>query len=295
MAKGDIETCYEDGQRKNRREGALDARRRIKVVHADEVPIERMQRSDGWAISEFRLPISGVDGSSSTIFHAVFRAGSTHARHVHHHCDEFVAYVTGHGVVGGGEGRARVESGHRRRIPRGSQHFFKNQSEQEAALVIGFYVGARSVEDSGYEHRGSVEPKDVERPFIEIDEGTLVTLAETPVADLAEIAPWSQAEVRLSVGSHTASPNALLDATLVPGAHIERHRLQGCEQLYFVVEGEGMVESGDTTIPVRAGSVVFVPRGTEFALSNVSGIERLWFLGVLTGAGSLAEAGCVPS
>ena len=32
----------------------------ITVVHIDDVEIERMQEKDGWAISEFRLPISGA-------------------------------------------------------------------------------------------------------------------------------------------------------------------------------------------------------------------------------------------
>jgi mannose-6-phosphate isomerase-like protein (cupin superfamily) len=231
----------------------------------DDVPVERMQSADGWAISEFRLPVSGEDGSATTIFHAIFRAGSTHSRHVHTRCDEFVAYVDGNGVVGGGDGRSPIGSGHRRRVPQGSEHFFKNQGADEAALVVGFYVGAGSVEGSGYEHRGNVGPEDVEPPFPGIDDGVLVTVDETPVADLSGVAPWSQAEVRLSVGSHTGTVNALLDAVLTGDAVIGRHRMRGCEQLYFVAGGTGVVESGTTSTDVRAGHVVFVPKGAEFA------------------------------
>jgi mannose-6-phosphate isomerase-like protein (cupin superfamily) len=207
-------------------------------------------------------------------------------------CDEFVTYVRGEGVVGGGDGRARVGSGHRRRVPQGSEHFFKNQGTDEAALVVGFYVGAGSVEGSGYEHRGTVGPEDVEPPFPGIDDGVLVTVDDTPVADLTGVAAWAQAEVRLSVGSHTGTSNALLDATLADSAAIERHRMRGCEQLYFVAGGTGVVESGTTSTEVRAGHVVFVPRNTEFAVRSTGDAEPLWFLGVLTGAGSLAEAGC---
>jgi mannose-6-phosphate isomerase-like protein (cupin superfamily) len=267
----------------------------IKVVHVDDVPVENMKSADGWAISEFRLPVSGADGSATTIFYAIFRAGSTHSRHVHTNCDEFVAYVEGTGVVGGGDGRAPVGSGHRRRVPQGSEHFFKNQGTDEAARVVGFYVGAGSVEGSGYEHRGSVGPEDVEPPFPGIDDGVLVTVDETPVADLSGIAPWSQAQVRVSVGSHTGTANALFDAVLSGDAAIGRHRMRDCEQLYFVAGGTGVVESGTTSTDVRAGHVVHVPKEVEFAVRSTGGAEPLWFLGVLTGAGSLAEAGCEAS
>ena len=49
------------------------------LVHVDDVTPENMKKGEGWAISEFRLPISGKDGSSTTLFHSIFRPGSTHA------------------------------------------------------------------------------------------------------------------------------------------------------------------------------------------------------------------------
>ena len=48
----------------------------ITVIHCDDVPIERMEKREGWAISEFRLPISGAQGSATTVFHSIFRPGS---------------------------------------------------------------------------------------------------------------------------------------------------------------------------------------------------------------------------
>ncbi|MGZ8155559.1 MAG: hypothetical protein ACXWUK_09690, partial [Burkholderiales bacterium] len=58
------------------------------LVHVDDVTPENMKKGEGWAISEFRLPITGKDGSSTTIFHSIFRPGSTHAKHLHSRCDE---------------------------------------------------------------------------------------------------------------------------------------------------------------------------------------------------------------
>ena len=57
------------------------------LVHVVDVTPENMKKGEGWAISEFRLPITGEHGSSTTIFHSIFRPGSTHAKHLHSRCD----------------------------------------------------------------------------------------------------------------------------------------------------------------------------------------------------------------
>lgn len=261
----------------------------VKIVHVDDVPIERMQESDGWAISEFRLPISGRDGSETTIFHSIFRAGSTHARHVHHRCDEFTAYLRGHGVVGEDEARAEVGPGHRRLIPQGAEHFFHNENEEGEALVVGFYMGAVSVEDSGYEHRGNVEPGDVERPLSGIHKDTFVSLEETPVTDTSRLPGWSQAEVRTTVGRHVGSANAMIDVWVPPGAEIGPHRMEACEQLYYVMSGSGHVDNGGDDTEISDGHVIFVPRGAAIGVRNPAS-DPLWLLGVLTGAGGVPEA-----
>ena len=69
------------------------------LVHVDDVRPENMKQGEGWAISEFRLPISGRNGSSTTIFHSIFRPGSTHAKHLHRNCDE-IAKLDADGVIG---------------------------------------------------------------------------------------------------------------------------------------------------------------------------------------------------
>ena len=69
-----------------------------------------MKKDAGWAISEFRLPICGKDGSSTTLFHSIFRPGSTHARHLHSKCDEIAVYVSGRGTVGQRDERTEVRT-----------------------------------------------------------------------------------------------------------------------------------------------------------------------------------------
>ena len=131
------------------------------LVHVDDVRPENMKAGEGWAISEFRLPISGRNGSSTTLFHSIFRPGSTHAKHLHRNCDEIAVYLKGHGTVGQRNERAEVRAGHCRLMPKEAEHFFFNETKDEEALVIGFYVGAGSVEETGYVYTGEVTGADI--------------------------------------------------------------------------------------------------------------------------------------
>ena len=81
-------------------------------IHIDDVPISKMEEKNGWNISEFRLPITGQSGSSTTVFHSIFKPGSTHSKHLHSRCAEIAMYLKGHGVVGQGTERTNVRAGH---------------------------------------------------------------------------------------------------------------------------------------------------------------------------------------
>ena len=62
-----------------------------------------------------------------------------------------------------------------RRMPSGSEHFFFNETKDEEGLVIGFYVGAKNVADTGYEFRGNVTDADIRMPRRDgLKEGTLL-------------------------------------------------------------------------------------------------------------------------
>jgi mannose-6-phosphate isomerase-like protein (cupin superfamily) len=237
--------------------------------------------------------VSGAHGSATTVFHSIFRPGSTHAKHLHRDSDEIAVYLRGHGVVGQGKSRAVVTAGHCRLMPRGSEHFFFNETEGEDAVCIGFYVGAASVAESGYAYCGHVQPADLDMPRAGLHEGILVRLQDLGPLDTSGFDAYSGVEVRLPVGSHNGSPNALIQMVIAPGGALQDHRLDKCEQLYFVVRGSGVARSGVQKVPVRAGHFVLVPKGMEFGLQNADAGAPLEVIGVLTGAGSLAEAGYI--
>lgn len=264
----------------------------ITVTHINDTEIERMEEKDGWAISEFRLPITGADGSATAVFHSIFRPGSTHAKHLHDSCDEIAVYLNGKGVVGQSDSRAEVTTGHCRLMPRGSEHFFYNETEGEDAEVIGFYVGAPTVPGTGYKFCGKASPEDLALPRKGLNEGILVRLEDTPASEPdADI--WSGAEVRQPIGTHNGSANALVNARFAPGGGLAEHRCDNCEQILFVSAGTGIAGSGDYQSALPRGSFVFVPKGVPFWLRNDDSAETLEVYNVLTGAGSIEEAGCV--
>jgi mannose-6-phosphate isomerase-like protein (cupin superfamily) len=264
------------------------------LVHVDDVQPENMQKGDGWAISEFRLPVSGAHGSSTTIFHSIFRPGSTHAKHKHDRCDEIAVYLKGHGIVGQSDQRTQVGPGHCRRMPAGSPHFFHNETQDQDGLVIGFYMGAKSVPDTGYQFCGPVSKEDLEMPRSPtLTEGTLLNVREVQPLKLNAADGWNVADFRLPIGSHNGSAHAQFWAKLAPGDVHHKHRFDRCEVLLYVVSGEGVAGAGGQSSRVRAGHVQFVPKGVAHFLANTSKTETLEVIGVYTGAGSIEDGGYV--
>ena len=264
-----------------------------RLVHVEDVTPENMKKGDGWAISEFRLPITGKDGSSTTIFHSIFRPGSTHARHLHSNCDEIAVYLKGHGLVGQGGERTEVRPGHCRLMPKGSEHFFYNETKDEDGLVIGFYVGARDVKDTGYQFCGPVTEADLKVPRREgLSGGILLNIRD--VAPLREKPEgWNVSDFRVPIGRHNGSAAALYWTKLQPGETLQKHRLEKCEELYYVIRGRGVVGAGADRAEVRGGHVHYIGKGVDRFMHNASRTEPLEVIGVYTGAGSVEEAGYV--
>ena len=264
------------------------------LVHVDDVTPENMKKGEGWAISEFRLPITGKDGSSTTVFHSIFRPGSTHAKHLHSRCDEIAVYLKGHGIVGQGSERTEVRPGHCRLMPKGSEHFFYNETKDEEGLVIGFYVGAKNVKDTGYEFRGPVTEKDLSAPRRSgLKQGILVNIDDVKPSQPKGDHGWKVSGFHMPIGRHNGSPNALYWAKLQPGECHHKHRLDNCEEVYYVISGYGLIGAGAHRAEVRGGHVGFVPKGVERFICNLSKSEPLDVIGVYTGAGSMEETGYV--
>ena len=264
-----------------------------KLIHVDDVEPEAMQKKDGWSISEFRLPITGADGSSTTVFHSIFRAGSAHNKHLHTRSDEVALYLSGHGVVGQEQGRSEVRSGYCRVMPKGSEHFFYNESKDEDAVCIGFYIGAKDVADSGYEFRGEVTEADVKMPRNGFNEGILVNVEDVAPEKMNEKDGWSITDFRLPISKKNGGTTTVFRAKFMPGAVHKKHRHDNCEEIYYVISGHGLVGAESDRAEVRGGHFHFIPKGVEHWAYNLSKTEPLEVIGLYIDAGSVEETGYV--
>ena len=131
------------------------------LVHLDDVTPENMDKGDGWNITDFRLPLSARNGSTSTLFRARFFPGAVHAKHHHVNCEEIYYVISGHGLAGAGPDRVEVHGGQFHFIPSGVEHWLHNLSDSEPIEVVGIYVGAGSVSETGYEFLGNVTEADI--------------------------------------------------------------------------------------------------------------------------------------
>jgi mannose-6-phosphate isomerase-like protein (cupin superfamily) len=179
-------------------------------------------------------------------------------------------------------------------MPKGSEHFFFNETKNEEALVIGFYVGAKTVEDTGYEFRGPVTEADIKMPRgKKFSEGVLIHIDDVKPSQMNVKDGWSITDFRIPIGRHNGSPTALFWAKFMPGAVHKKHRHENCEEIYYVIRGHGLAGAGPDRAEVRGGHVHYIPKGVEHFLYNLSKTEPLEAIGIYIGAGSVEETGYV--
>ena len=73
-----------------------------------------------------------------------------------------------------------------------------------------------------------------------------------------------------------------------PMAHVARHKHKVQEQIYHLLEGEGLMEIEGKNHVVRKHDVIFLPPGIEHAISN-TGVSDLVFLVVTSPVSDDAE------
>jgi mannose-6-phosphate isomerase-like protein (cupin superfamily) len=66
-------------------------------------------------------------------------------------------------------------------------------------------------------------------------------------------------------------------STYQPMAYVERHAHKVQEQIYHVLEGEGMMEIDGRRQVVRRHDVIYLPPGVEHSINN-TGVEDLIFI-----------------
>ena len=62
---------------------------------------------------------------------------------------------------------------------------------------------------------------------------------------------------------------SLAEARLKPGTSTTPHFHKEVEEIYFILEGEGMMKIGDQTSVVHSGDAIAIPPGAIHTISNV--------------------------
>ena len=108
---------------------------------------------------------------------------------------------------------------------------------------------------------------------------------QASIRNIAEV-PWQElpghhggALSKLLVHPETAGSHELDHriSCYAPKAYVARHSHQRQEQVYHVLEGEGLMEIGDETRLVRKHDVIFLPPGVPHSINN-TGMSDLVFI-----------------
>ena len=133
------------------------------VVHLEDVAPEEIKEKDGWRKMDIRFIITGErQGSKNcTMFRAFFPPGARHMKHSHSNSDELFYMIRGHGASGAGKKEYEMRAGSAHFIPKGVTHWLRNLSETEPIEVVGVYLQAGNLKESGYVFEGEVTEKDM--------------------------------------------------------------------------------------------------------------------------------------
>lgn len=260
------------------------------LVHIDDVPVERQDQDQGWSISEFRLPLSRAQNSRTAVFHSRLRGGAAHKKHIHTECEEILYYVRGRAKGGLGSGYVDLVPGAYRLTPKSMEHWGWNSGESPSAEAVGFYVGAGSIEETGYVYTGEITEKDLTSTSTEF--AHLAGIAgDTAPTGLSSGSEWERSEVRVLLSEKQGCTSTFYHARLLPGGQQHRHLHRACEEIYYFTGGRGRAGWDSEEYELREGHLLFVPQGAEHWLSNTSPDEPLEFLGLFTGVNHLDKTG----
>ena len=70
---------------------------------------------------------------------------------------------------------------------------------------------------------------------------------------------------------------SLAHATVHPGQTTWNHRLTGASEVYYIIQGQGVMHIDGEECPVEAGAAVYIPPGSRQFIRN-TGEEELRFI-----------------
>ena len=122
-------------------------------VNERDIQPARVKRDEGWREMNIKwlLGEETVGLKSGVLFKAVIKAGAAHEKHLHQKADELVYIISGKGRHGLGDEEWDIGPGDAYLNPRGIVHWSYGTDPNDPLTLVGVYLGAGSLEDTGYE------------------------------------------------------------------------------------------------------------------------------------------------
>jgi oxalate decarboxylase/phosphoglucose isomerase-like protein (cupin superfamily) len=106
---------------------------------------------------------------------------------------------------------------------------------------------------------------------------------------------WIDMDVRWLITRDTVgADDSVFGVTYFPpGSRHEIHRHEGCEEVEYLIQGEGVARVGQDDVAMGVGDAVYVPRNDYHGFRNTSETETAVMVWYYAGAASLDEAGYI--
>jgi quercetin dioxygenase-like cupin family protein len=106
---------------------------------------------------------------------------------------------------------------------------------------------------------------------------------------------WIEMDVRwLVTRESVGSDQSVFGVTYFPpGSRHEIHRHPGCEEVEYLISGQGVARVGEDDVEMGPGDCVFVPRNDYHGFRNSSDTETAVMVWYYAGAANLEEAGYI--
>lgn len=120
----------------------------VKLVKPDET----LKPIDGWHNVVLRWIISEdtVGSELGTLGYTILPPKAQHALHVHENAEEYIIVKSGHGKGSIGDYKYEAGPDDVIFIPKGALHYIENSSDVDLLEIFFIYVGALSLQKSGY-------------------------------------------------------------------------------------------------------------------------------------------------
>ena len=120
-----------------------------------------VKQDQGWRKIDikFLLCEKTIGLGAGVLYRTIVEAGGAHEKHRHRNSDELVYIISGKGRHGAGDEEWDIAAGDAYLNPKGVVHWTYATDPNEPLVLVGVYIGAGSVEDTGYDFVESLQPK----------------------------------------------------------------------------------------------------------------------------------------